>query len=111
MRGMSGLGADAGGAGQAEALAAASADVTLEDLPAYEETSSARVPDVNTQEPMIAPQARRAQPQARPLQAEPLIELGNRAPSTAAPINVPADAPPGYEEAQNTGVMPGLGRD
>jgi len=103
---MSGIGADGGSAGQAEALAAASADVTLEDLPAYEETAAVGVPIANAEAPMIAPQARRVPQQARPQHEEPLIDVGSDTSTTAAgnPSSVPADAPPGYEEAQSSGV-------
>jgi len=103
VRGMAGhgIGADGGSAGQAEALAAASADVTLEDLPAYQETDAGA--GSNAQEPMIAPTARRV---TRQQQEEPLVDLGTSAAEVAAdpPLSVPSDAPPGYEEAQSSGV-------
>jgi len=110
VRGMSGMGADGGSAGQAEALAVISADVTLEDLPAYEETASVRAPVVNAQEAMIVPQARRVQ-----RHEESSIDLGPATTTTTttaarAPSNVPADAPPGYEEAQSGGVSRALDR-
>lgn len=103
---MAGLGADGGSAGQAEALAQASADVTLEDLPAYQETDAGR----NAQGPMIAPTARRV---TRQRHEEPLVELGSDTTEVAAdpPVSVPADAPPGYEEAQSSGVSRALSDD
>lgn len=104
---MAGTGADAGGAGQADAMAAASADITLEDLPAYEETASTRAPAVNAVVPMIAPQARRAPQEAMPVQQEPLIDLGHDSVTTQSTTNVPSDAPPGYDEAQASSTSQG----
>ena len=109
VRGLAGIGADATSGGQAEALAAASADVTLEDLPAYEESATVRTSAVNAETPIIAPQARRVQRHAEPLPEDSLIDLGTPATHSVTSSNVPSDAPPGYEEAQSSGISQGAG--
>jgi len=101
------------GGGQAETIAALSADLTLEDLPAYEESAGGRggrAPPVpvasrpehgaGTSAPMPAPVA------IRPPRTEPVSQLVDvEVPYTPAPnvSAVPAEPPPGYDEVQSGG--------
>jgi len=113
-RGLAGLSENAGrGGGQAETMAALSADLTLEDLPAYEESAGGRggappVPSASRASHSAGGSAPIPAPVAvRPAQTQPLSQLVEpEVPYTPLPnvSAVPAEPPPGYDEVQSGGV-------
>lgn len=118
-RGLAGVGGDVGhGNNNAATEAAVAEGLHLEDLPAYEESSSARAPPVPVaSRPVTAPAPesiaapvpmRPAQAPRQEAQEEPLIDL-EPPPSSSAGSN-PAEPPPGYEETQRDSVAQELER-